>query len=325
MTAPSEPLPAGPALTAFREGAGAAWISRDVLDVVGPDAVEYLQGQLSQDVAGLAPGGSGYTLLLQPQGKIDAWGRLSRLGPEHVMFDLDAGHGEAALARLQRFKLRVECELSLRTVPTLAVRGPAAADGAGAVGLVPGADAVVVSTVPAGPIGPGFDVLGPVDDLGSVVLGPAEALEALRVASGIPAMGRELDTSTIPAAAGIVEMSVDFDKGCYVGQELVARIDSRGANTPTRLRRVLVTRPDDGRGPGPGATVVVDGADVGALTSVTPDSIPYPDGSDGSEAERRPALAYVRRVVEPPVEAVVRDGDGTEWSARIESLEPAIS
>ncbi len=94
----------------------------------------------------------------------------------------------------------------------------------------------------------GVDLLGP----GDVVLEPeaadlpagvvacgAEAVEACRIASGIPAMGAELTNKTIAAEAGFVERTVSFTKGCYTGQELVARIDSRGSNVARRLVGVI--------------------------------------------------------------------------------------
>ena len=94
----------------------------------------------------------------------------------------------------------------------------------------------------------GVDLLGPED----VVLGPdaaalpdgvtacgAEAVEACRIVSGIPAMGTELTGKTIAAEAGLVERTVSFTKGCYTGQELVARIDSRGSNVARRLVGVV--------------------------------------------------------------------------------------
>lgn len=294
------------ATTAFTTGAGGAWIERDVVDVVGPDATEYLQGQVSQNVETLSEGASRWTLLLQPQGKIDAHLRLSRLGVDRFLLDVEAGHGERVLARLQRFKLRVDCDISLSTRSTLAVRGPGAAEGPQALGIEPAADAVVVDAL--WPDVDGFDVIGqPVGDTGSVTMGSVAALDGLRIRLGLPAMGAELDESTIPAAAGIVDAAVDFTKGCYVGQELVARIDSRGSNTPTHLRSVRV---DAGpAGPTSGAPVLVDGEEVGALTSVT-----------GSPEDGWHGLAYIKRAVTVPAQATVTTDGGTSIDARLAAL-----
>lgn len=297
---------------AFAEGAGAAWIERDVLTATGPDAATYLQGQLSQNVEALAEGATTATLLLQPQGKIDAYLRLTRTGADAFLLDTDAGHGEAALARLQRFKLRVDCELALATVPVLAVRGPAATDPA-AIGVAPAADARVVPAQWPGAVG--FDVIGPNGAAATaavasvegdaLMVGTATDLDRLRIGLGVPAMGGELDESTIPAAAGIVDDAVDFTKGCYVGQELVARIDSRGSNTPTRLCRLRVEAgAHTGLGPAVDATVEVDGEDAGSITSVA--------ATEGGWL----ALAYIKRKVEVPASGVVRV-DGAELTATL--------
>ena len=78
---------------------------RDVIEVDGPDAGTYLQGQISQDVLALEVGASAWSFVLAPQGKVDAWFRVTRTSEQSYLLDLDAGFGEAVLARLQRFKL----------------------------------------------------------------------------------------------------------------------------------------------------------------------------------------------------------------------------
>ena len=95
---------------------------------------------------------------------------------------------------------------------------------------------------------------------------PSDEVESRRVEAGWPRMGREIVSgTTIPATTGVVPMSVNFAKGCYPGQELVERMDSRGADAPKRLRVVEV---DDAALAGD--PVVVDGVEVGTLTSVSP-------------------------------------------------------
>jgi folate-binding protein YgfZ len=128
----------------------------------------------------------------------------------------------------------------------------------------------------------------------------------VRIEAGIPVMGREIDEGTIPAEAGVVDMSVSFTKGCYTGQELVARIDSRGGNVPRRLRGVVL---GDGTVPPLGATVQSEGKEVGRLTSV----------AFSPRLDAPVALAYVRRAVEVPTEVVVQWEGGTS-SARVEAL-----
>src|SRR5919109_2413667 len=96
---------------ALRHGAGAVWLPRDILRVAGPDALSFLQGQLSQDVVAVEIGASAWSFLLQPQGKVDALVRLTRTADDEVVVDVDGGHGDAVVARLNRFKLRVKADI----------------------------------------------------------------------------------------------------------------------------------------------------------------------------------------------------------------------
>lgn len=286
---------------ALRHDAGAVWRGREFLQVKGPDAVSWLQGQLSQDVAALGVGEAADSFLLQPQGKVDALLRVTRTAHEEMVIDVDAGFGEAVAARLNRFKIRVKAEVEPLEWRCLALRGPKV----GALDLDPPGGVVVASDWPGLP---GVDVIGP--DL-CVPAGVREcgdeAWEIVRIEAGIPVMGRELTEKTIPAEAGIVPRAVSFTKGCFTGQELVARIDSRGGNVPRHLRGIVLDQAAEI--PPPGATVVVDGKEVGSLTSVAAS----PGGAGAV------ALAYVRREVEPPAGAEVR-WDGGSAPGRIESL-----
>lgn len=268
---------------AFADGPAAVVTTRDVVTATGADTEKFLQGQLSQDVARLAPGESAWSLLLQPQGKVDAWLRVTRLDADTFLLDVDPGYGDVVLARLQRFLLRTRCELSTATWPMISVRG-AGADSA-EIGVESGALVVVPARWPGIE---GIDLLGESVRVPDGLATATEAdLELLRILSGVPAMGAELDERTIPAEAGIVDRSASFTKGCYTGQELVARIDSRGGNVPRHLRRLTASS-----ALGPGDTLTVDGADVGRVTS----AVAVGDAWVG--------LGYVRRAVEAPGEVV---------------------
>jgi folate-binding protein YgfZ len=242
----------------LRTTLGASPIQRDVVRVHGPEAIDFLQGQLSQDLATVGLHESARSLLLQPTGKVDAWVRFTRTGEDEALVDVDAGHGEAVLARLQRFKLRTKADLELAHWSGLALRGPGAED----VDVPAG-----VTALPAGwPGVEGVDLLSDGElALAGVPYVDPSVLEALRVECGVPVMGRELTEDTIPAEAGqwLIDASVSFTKGCYTGQELVARIDSRGGNVPHPLRGVLML----GEPPPVGAEVVHDGTVVGTITS----------------------------------------------------------
>jgi folate-binding protein YgfZ len=268
---------------------------RDAIRVAGPDALSYLQGQLSQDIEALAVGSSARSFVLQPAGKVDAWVRVTRTGDDAVVVDVDGGHGEALIARLRRFLLRTKADVDPLAWRTVALRGPGAA-----AAPVPGAgweDALVAAA--GWPGVDGVDLLGvSVEPPAGVPEADASSYASLRIRSGVPLMGAELTDATIPAEAGqwVIDASVSFTKGCFTGQELVARIDSRGGHVARHLRGLVSGAGDV---PPVGAAVTVDGADVGTVTSAAAAA-----GTGGPVA-----LAYVRRGVTPPAAAEVRDGE----------------
>ncbi len=271
-------------------------IPRDAVHVHGPDAVTYLQGQVSQDVAALAEGASSWSFVLQPQGKVDAWFRVTRTGADAFVLDVDGGYGDALVTRLERFKLRTKADVErLAGWRCIAVRhAPFRHE--------PAPDGQLV-TESGWPGVEGFDLLGPdVVAPDTIPAGTLEQYEALRIECGVPAMGRELTERTIPAEAGVIDASVSFTKGCYTGQELVARIDSRGGNVPRRLRGLIL----DGDGiPESGTEITIDGQVVGVITSAAP----------SARLDAVVALAYVKRDVEPPTGGLVEGR-----VARIEAL-----
>ncbi len=282
---------------ALRAGAGALAIRRDVLRLSGPDAVGFLQGQCSQDVEAMEVGSSADALLLSPEGRLDALVRVLRTGDTEVLVDVEGGFGEAVRQRLLRFRLRTKVEIEPVPSSCVALRGPALTsppEGSGDHWAAPFRWGGIT----------GWDVFGP-DPTALVPAGTPwcdpRAWDALRIEAGIPVMGRELDDRTIPAEADLVTRAVSFTKGCYTGQELVARIDSRGNRVPRRLRGVV-----------PASAVDPEALAVAEIFS--------PDGERslgrcrsaswcpavGSAA----ALGYVHRGVEPPgqVRLVVDDG-----------------
>ena len=282
-------------LEALRSGAGGVTVARDVVRVGGSDASAYLQGQISQDVESVAAGESAWSLILQPQGRIDAWFRLTRRGPDEFLLDMDAGHGAGLVERLERFKLRVDVEVeALDGWSLMAVKGPQ---------VNSAVEDLVTAEVRAAVDWPGYegvDLLfsGPAPDPAAWPDGLVEAsqadLEVLRIRAGWPVMGAEIGPRTIPAELGpsLISKSVSFTKGCYTGQELVARIDSRGGNVPRPLRLIEVAGADD---LGPGAPVIVDGETVGEITSAAFDPV----------AGATVALGPVHRRVESPAVASV--------------------
>ena len=287
----------------LRTSVGACWIDRDVVSVHGPAAVTFLQGQVSQDVASLPVGGSAWTWVLQPQGKVEALCRATRVAEDHLLLDTDGGWGEALAGRLNRFKLRTKAEIVPLAWRCLALRGP----GIAALTLTEPADEGI--DVDAGwPGVAGVDRLGvdPALPAGVAVVDRA-AFELVRIEAGWPRMGAELSDKTIPAETGLVPATVSFTKGCYTGQELVARIDSRGGHVPRHLCAVVA----DQAAP-VGATVAVGDKTVGRLTSVAA----RPGGATV-------ALAYLGRDVSVPGPVSLRwDGGATE--GRAEALPLAV-
>ena len=287
---------------------GWAPLERDVVRVEGQEATTYLQGQLSQDVGDVPVGDAVWSLLLQPTGKVDAWLRATRWGEHAWLLDVDPGQGEAVAARLSRFLLRTAAEVVLDPGWDLrAVRGPAET-------TLDHPAEVPVLALPVHWRGlVGYDLLAPAGTPVALSLPEvgAGALEALRIECGVPAVGAELTEATIPAEAGqwLIDASVSFTKGCYTGQELVARIDSRGGSAPRSLCGVVVAAAADGPLPAVGSPVVVDGDEAGVLTSVARSA-----ARDGAVA-----LAMVRRAVQPPADAVVVV-DGAEVPATVEAL-----
>jgi tRNA-modifying protein YgfZ len=241
--------------------------TRDVLKVSGDDAFIYLQGQISQDISQLGDGESTYTLVLQPTGKVEALARLTRRSPTEFIVDTDAGWGEPLLARLNRFRIRVKVDLEPLAWRCIAVRD--------------------VATAPPGSVrawgrDDAFDLLGenPVPPEG-LREGTADELDRARIEAGWPAMGAEITEATIPAETAVSPFAVSFTKGCYPGQELVERMDSRGSTAPRFVRRLR------GRGAvATGDSVMFNGRTVGALTSVA------------NHAEGWVALAVVARAAQ---------------------------
>jgi tRNA-modifying protein YgfZ len=266
-------------------------LERDLVTVVGPDAFSFLQSLVSQDVEGLVDGTVVSSLLLTPKGKVQSWFRLTRVGDD-AWLDVEPGFGDALRTALERFKLRVKVEIATPDEPwgMVAIRGS----------LVDAGD--VPATCRVLPVGwstdIGVDVIGPradLSDLGDVGL-DADQYERARIEAGVPRLGPDLDESTIPQEAWLDRDSVSFTKGCYLGQELVARIDSRG-----HVNRVLRwVRPSDSSTVlARDAEIEVDGKSVGQVTSAVPGL----------------ALGYVRREVEAPTGVTV---GGT--TAQVESL-----
>jgi folate-binding protein YgfZ len=270
--------------------------------------------------------------VLSPQGKIESFCRICSLGADRYLLDVRAGFGEALFDRLRRFKLRVKADLEpLENLHSVEVRGPGAAIGKD--GLRSGRASTVATLEVSWPGWSGHDLLfagappaPEAIDFTTLWLqhpspaGDDEAFEAARIEAGVPELGSELTERTIPQEAGdLVTRAVSFTKGCYTGQELVARIDARGSNTPRRLHGVVIDgtasggssneRTGDDVVPAAGHELRIEGEKVGELTSVA--------WSPGFRSYV--ALAYVKRGIGAPVETAVVGG-GASRRAMIRTL-----
>ncbi|HKB93195.1 MAG TPA: hypothetical protein VKC62_03025 [Gaiellaceae bacterium] len=229
---------------------------RAFVRVAGPDAADYLQRLVSNDVAGLAEGDALPALLLTAKARVIAPLVVWRRGEEDFLLLTEPSLGEPVRALLTRMRLRARCEIEPEEhVSVLVFDG----DG-GLPSDLPGAVEVLDA------------------DLEPTV-GPDE-LELRRIEAGVPRWGREIDDRILPAEAGLDATHVSFSKGCYPGQEPVARLHYRGH--PNRGLRVL----ELDEVPPYDAELLHDGKAVGRVTSAA-------RRGDGSVA----ALAFVRTEV----------------------------
>ena len=236
-------------------------IERDVITVTGSDAKTYLHSQLSQDIASMQPGDVRMSLLLQPTGKVDSLLRVTCAAADRFVLDCDPGFGESTVARLSRFKIRVNAEIELQRQTWRAVRST---ETAATTNIAQSLD--ISGAIPAWRCdGTAFDFFSPTMVLPATLREGTEAeLLDSRVRALWPEMGVDITTEMIPAETSVVEVAVSFTKGCYPGQELVERMDSRGSMAPRRLCRVTCAS-----GVKVGDEIVVNGEVVGKYTTVS--------------------------------------------------------
>jgi tRNA-modifying protein YgfZ len=288
--------------------------ARGKLIVSGGEAADYLQGQLTNDVEALAPGEGQYAALLNRKGHLQADMRVLRLSSEEIWIDTEPEAKAPALRHLEMYKIGREVAiadvgaeraiLSLIGPRSVEIAGTAALPeyaseattlhgcGCLAVGTANGIDLIVKSAETE-------RLREALITAGAVAVGP-EAEEIVRIEAGTPRFGAEMGTETMPAEAGIVERAVSFTKGCYIGQEPVARLHYKGR--PNRhLRGLQLSAPA-----APGSSLRLGEKEVGKI------------GSSAVSPARGPiALAIVRREAEPEVELVVGE-DGV--TARVIDL-----
>ena len=239
----------------------AAVRARDYVRAAGPEAEDFLQRMVSNDVSGDVC----EALLLTAKGRVIAPLVVWRRSPDDFLLLTEPGLGEVVRATLLRARFATKCEVEREEHTSTIVFG---ADAEGIANRDYGEPAVEVLDADVEP-----------------TLGEDE-LELLRIEAATPAWGKEIDEKVLPAEAGLDERAISYTKGCYPGQEPIARLHYRGhVNRRLRVLEVESAKPGD--------DVEHEGKVVGRVTS----------------AVRGRALAFVR--VEVPADAVLRV-DGAE-------------
>jgi folate-binding protein YgfZ len=204
--------------------------ARAYVRVNGPDAEDYLQRMVSNDVAALTVGKSCDALLLTAKARVIAPLRVLRRGPDDFLVLTEPELGERVRAELARFRFAAKAEIEPEEHESWLVLG-------------------------------GEEVL---DERPAGQEVSAEEAERARIEAGIPRWGAEIDDRILPAEAGLDETHVSFAKGCYPGQEPIARQRHRGK--VNRRLRVLELKGEAA----PEAEIVLDGKPVGRVTSAVP-------------------------------------------------------
>jgi folate-binding protein YgfZ len=288
---------------------------RGKLLVSGAEAADYLQGQLTNDVEAIGPGEGGYAALLNRKGHMQGDMRVLRPGEgPDLLLDTEPEALEAVRRHLGMYKIGREVDVVDVTAERalLSLIGPRAVEIAGSAALpekfceevtIAGAPVLAVGTAE------GIDLVLEAEarervtaallSAGAAEISP-EAAEILRIEAGRPRFGAEMGTETMPAEAGIVEQTVSFTKGCYIGQETVARLHYKGK--PNRHLRGLKL---SAAGAQPGDPVLLGEKEVGRL------------GSAGVSPALGPiGLAILRREAEPGTTvAIGEDGVTAEVTA----------
>ena len=281
----------------LREGAGWLERPRGFLLVAGPDGAEYLQGQLTNDIEALAPGEGAYAALLDRKGRMQTDLRVLRISPDEILLDCVPIGLEPLRRHLSMYAVGRDVRVSdpAAQLVVLSLIGPAAT---ALTGLHVGSGEHSHAQAHLGKAAfravrtdLGFDLLCEPEELAAlqaaldaagVARVDARAAEVIRVETGRPCFGKDMGPATIPQEAGLNERAVSFTKGCYIGQETVARLHYKGKpNRHLRGLRLEASAHED-------EPIRLDEREVGRIGSavVSPALGPL-------------ALAIVRREAEP--------------------------
>ena len=302
---------------------GAAIVDRSTvvtIQLTGNDRRSYLQGLLTNDIAALTPGTGCYAAMLTAQGRMMTDMRVLELG-DKVLVEVPAHVAPAIREHLDRFVFAEDVQVAdVGSRVELGLYGPKALDvlqRAGVEGSAParandvsrvrigGRDALLVRSDAVGPgydlivdAGDGEAVAAALRDAGAGTAGASD-VEAVRIEHAYPLFGVDMDADTIPLEAGLEERAISRSKGCYVGQEVIVRVQDRGHGRVAR-RLVPLTLNATDSVPASGARISSGDREIGRVTSAA-----------WSPGLARPiALGYVHRdFVEPGTHVSVDGAD----------------
>ncbi|MEQ2005420.1 MAG: aminomethyl transferase family protein [Limisphaerales bacterium] len=266
---------------------------RSRLCVTGADRVKFLHGQVTNDVQRLPTGEGCYAALVNAKGRMHSDLNVYRLDDE-LLLDFEPGYSAAVAQRLEKYVITEDVQL-LDAAPhygLFGVQGPRAAEAVAQLGLpwelpvkplsfsarqdptlgqlylMRRASSGFDLFIPTAALGAVFDKLvAAAKSLGGRVCG-WDALETARIEAGIPRFGQDMDETNLPPEAGIESRAISYSKGCYIGQEVIARIRTYGQVAKTL--RGLRLPADLASLPVRGDKLLADGKEVGHLTSVVP-------------------------------------------------------
>jgi folate-binding protein YgfZ len=310
------------------------WLRR--VEVRGEDRFRWLSGMVTNTVNDLGPAQGNYSLVLNAQGRIQGdltvWRNLDAAGDDKLELEIAADQTEALLAHFDRFIIMDDVEMIPRERETaLGLTGPRAGEVLARLGLPslpePRSHTRADFNGLSLRIRRGYGTLshhyliwtttGTVGKLwkflitgGAIPVG-SQSLEKFRIAEGIPAYGIDIAEKDLPQETSQVDRALHFSKGCYLGQEIVERIRSRG-NVHRHLRHLEL----DGPPPLPGTELTLDGAAVGHITSAA--ELPLPN------RPRRFALAMLRAEAEAANKPLNYSADETVSSARLLTAPPTL-
>jgi len=304
--------------------------------LTGSDRIRFLNGQVTNNVKALHPGQGCYAALVTAKGKMESDLHIHCLNDE-LLIDFEPGLTAKVVARLEKYLVADDVEVvDLQPhYDHISIQGPNAAEVLQRIHLpvsIPAADyeSVTVNTEAWGELviakvphlaNAGIDVFTPTastekmmkqllaaaDTLGGQVVGWT-AMDWLRIEGGIPRFNQDLDETNIPLEAGIEERAVKYNKGCYVGQEVINRIHSVGQVSKSLRGLVLPSETD--HLPNRGDELAVNGKPVGYVTSAV----------RSPRFQRTIAMGYLRREVNQPETKVIVKSAAGEQIAKVVNL-----